>query len=737
MAEERFSKQQLDDAVLLRDSMEEITRLTTSYANELQRASVVTSRVTSEYNKIKTGADQVVRLQREAATSSKATKDAIKEQNKQLDVVRTLNLRINNLYDQAANHTGTVRETLIKQAQILATARDNAQTLSNTFRDIAQASADLDSSTKFFTSLSALTKKIPILSAFSEPFTEAANATRKQIIINEGIVNLQQEASKLTKVQLRAKLKELGVEEDLSKLSKAELLSKAKSLKTQNASVAGFKNLIKSVGTYNALLGAGVALFKSVLKLLFTVDKQVNEIGKAQALSATEAYNFRENIQEAGIYNTDLVNTTKNLLEAQSELSKQSGATRGFKIEELKAQTLLTKRVGIQADSAAKLATLSRLQGENSEDALDSVISSTVALQRQTGIQLDNRDVIEEVANLQGQLSANYANSPKQLAQAVVQVRKLGLNLQQARDASSKLLDFESSISAELEAELLTGKSLNLERARAFALQGKTAEAAEELAKNFGSIEEFQSMNVLQQQALAQAVGMTADELGNALVAERNLSMLGAQTKKDIQERVNQLKEQGKVEEANRLLTQAGNEEDAKAALERLDAQQKFAGAVEKAKDLFTSIIDALPIMLGLLTGIGIIVGTIAYKMAAAALSASILSGGTLVVAGLAAITAAGLGSYLMNDGVIGPDGGMIVSGPKGSIRLNKEDSIIAGTNLFDKSPKQTTQPSSNINSKVLEKLDRLIAVVEKGGNVYMDGAKVGRATVLAGTNLS
>ena len=35
-----------------------------------------------------------------------------------------------------------------------------------------------------------------------------------------------------------------------------------------------------------------------------------------------------------------------------------------------------------------------------------------------------------------------------------------------------------------------------------------------------------------------------------------------------------------------------------------------------------------------------------------------------------------------MEDGIIGPDGGMVVSSPKGSIQLNKDDSIIAGTNL-------------------------------------------------------
>jgi hypothetical protein len=35
-----------------------------------------------------------------------------------------------------------------------------------------------------------------------------------------------------------------------------------------------------------------------------------------------------------------------------------------------------------------------------------------------------------------------------------------------------------------------------------------------------------------------------------------------------------------------------------------------------------------------------------------------------------------------VEDGVIGPDGGLIVSGKKGSIQLNKDDTVIAGTNL-------------------------------------------------------
>ena len=118
---------------------------------------------------------------------------------------------------------------------------------------------------------------------------------------------------------------------------------------------------------------------------------------------------------------------------------------------------------------------------------------------------------------MSGQLSANYKNDPALIAKAVVQANKLGLTLEGAANASSKLLDFESSIQNELEAELLTGKDLNLEKARLLALNGDAAGAAAEMLGQVGSLSEFQNMNVLQQEALAKAVGMTATELANSL----------------------------------------------------------------------------------------------------------------------------------------------------------------------------------------------------------------------------
>ena len=211
------------------------------------------------------------------------------------------------------------------------------------------------------------------------------------------------------------------------------------------------------------------------------------------------------------------------------EIAEATGITAGFTEEQLKSQLILTSKLGLAADEAGKLAIFSTLTDKTTKSINTEILDEVANLEKSTGLRIDGREVIKEVANVSGQLSANYRNDPKLIAKAVIQAKKLGLTLEEAKDISESLLDFESSIEAELEAELLTGKALNLERARSLALQGKSAEAAAEIAEQVGSSAEFQEMNVLAQQSLAKAAGMTVDQLADSLKMQELQSKLGDQ----------------------------------------------------------------------------------------------------------------------------------------------------------------------------------------------------------------
>ena len=107
----------------------------------------------------------------------------------------------------------------------------------------------------------------------------------------------------------------------------------------------------------------------------------------------------------------------------------------------------------------------------------------------------------------------------------------------------------------------------------------------------------------------------------------------------------------------------------------------------------------------------------------------------------LAGIAVAGMMSKLssgkakakesMKDGVIGPGGEMVVSGPKGSIQLDKDDSIIAGTNLGGKGKGGSSKNNINIQpivaainaqNVILNQIAAKSPVIEMGGNEVGQG---------------
>jgi hypothetical protein len=107
------------------------------------------------------------------------------------------------------------------------------------------------------------------------------------------------------------------------------------------------------------------------------------------------------------------------------------------------------------------------------------------------------------------------------------------------------------------------------------------------------------------------------------------------------------------------------------------------------------------------------------------------------IIAGVIAATAIGsLFSDIgkVEDGVIDPQGGLLVSGKKGSIQLHKDDSIIAGTDLGGGKNKTTKGESGGINMSAvvgaISELRRDInALANRPINVSMDGKKVIEAT--------
>jgi len=134
------------------------------------------------------------------------------------------------------------------------------------------------------------------------------------------------------------------------------------------------------------------------------------------------------------------------------------------------------------------------------------------------------------------------------LAEAAVEAAKVGANLSGILEAADNLLSFESSITAQFKAQVLTGRQINTERARQLALDGDIAGLTQEIQSIVGSVGDIQTLNVIQRKSVADAIGISVADLLRISRGEQ------AQQQETVQD---------KLSITNKLLA-AGNEEATK-----------------------------------------------------------------------------------------------------------------------------------------------------------------------------
>lgn len=505
---------------------------------------------------------------------------------------------------------------------------------------------------KLFGGLADITKSIPGLKEFSQPFQDASKAS--QTVSAEMSNAIRTNGKGLT----REKIKQLGLESKLGKLSGSAAASKLSAMsKTSKLIIqmkAGFKALAPVIKTILGPLNLILALFKG--------NSEIVGLKKEMALSNTEAVKFRNNFAEAADESGNVNITATKMLETFTKVNKQFGYITNFAAETYGTMSKLTNVIGLSASSAGNLAAASEINGTNLNDTYKDVLATTYQLQRQSGVQMSNKEILEQTGNVTGQIRANLGSNPVEIAKAVTQAKLFGAELKDVAAAGKTMLDFESSITKELEAELLIGRNLNLEKARAAALAGDQVTLAQELQKEAGSFTEFQSMNVIQQEALASAMGMTSDALADTLMKQE---MQGKNAK--------ELRALGKDELADRLESQTAAEAFT-ATMEKLQAVLvDVVAAFSPILDIVSMIASAISKVIGML-------GPFKGVLAGAAAGTAIAPGIGTVIGGILG----GVSSLAtMDDGIIPAGyGETIIKKGKDTIALNNNDTVVAGTNL-------------------------------------------------------
>ena len=268
-------------------------------------------------------------------------------------------------------------------------------------------------------------------------------------------------------------------------------------------------------------------------------------------------------------------------------ISEASGGIAGFN-KALKSSAVVSQetskyvlgistRMGLGADAAAGLFKHAAMSGKSLKEISDETLGFTANFNRANGVFLSGATILEDVATASAATALSTKKFPGGLKKAAAEARKLGTDLAKSEAAMSGMLDFESSLTAEMEAEVLLGRELNLDKARIAALNGDIAGFNREIAKQGITAASFGKMNVLQQQAVAEAMGMQRDEFAERLKGEQAQKSLAEEAVKNGQKQAKEGKTNAELgaDLAQQTMFSATAAERLDAAFERI--QMKLA----------------------------------------------------------------------------------------------------------------------------------------------------------------
>ncbi len=452
---------------------------------------------------------ETISLEKEMADGLRSYTDMMKDVNRETGKKITLESEVSSqlskltaattkLYQQQEGLNRLTDKQLDKEANkarlAIAELKIKAQSLSSTEKETnigAELVATLEDKFK---------RENTILKQIKEQVSQRKEANKAMGVAGgllKGLTELSPQFAKALKVdEMAADMQEFAdnAAEAGGKVSRLSVLMKGIG--------SGLKNLFSTLTDPTVIIGAMVKGFLAVDKAQTSFQRQTGQT-----------------VDMVDTMNSELLLSSE-YIAAATELTKELGmnAANVFSTEDITEVALMTKQIGLGGKEANALAMQSKVHGMSVEDNNNAIFDGVNAMNAQNNSAINGKKVLEDVANTSAGIAASYAGYPGELAKAATAAASLGMTLDGVDKIAGSLLQFESSIAAEMEAELLTGQSLNLEKARQLALDNDLAGVANELANQGINMVSFSKMNRIQQEAQAKAVGMTRDELAKSLM---------------------------------------------------------------------------------------------------------------------------------------------------------------------------------------------------------------------------
>jgi hypothetical protein len=552
-------------------------------------------------------------------------------------------------YSSNIKDAESLSKDLAKSAQKLAAFtkedlkdRKKAAEYEKLAQDIGTKRSKIESQIRVFKaqSINASKSEQAILSKVNENLENQVDYTKQ---IGEGFKEINDTVHDINKVNVFDGLSEI--------VASVPVLNKifpefGKASKTFN------DNMVNSGNVMQSLVKGGKELTGAFGKmaLAYVGSKAVDEFTKLDertvqfqtnlGLSEKEAFKLQDQMSKVANATGKAYFNSARFAEAQENLNSTLGTNATISGDMAENYSALVYRLGLSNDEATKFNLTAISLGKNSKTYTGQITTQVKLLNGQNKLQIDNRQILKDISNTSSRIQLSTKATGKDLATAVYSAKALGLNMAQLEKTADSLLDFESSIANEMEAELLTGMDLNLEDARRYALNNDMAGLAGEISKQGITSAKFGEMNRIQQESIAKSLGMQADELADSLKLQDQLRGVakdsGYRDSKSLDDLKQKVMLRSKMKDAagkeigyEKALAELGNEE-LKNQVDAATLEQRTAEKQAKAAD---QMIEAFG-PTGLQDTMGKLQKSIDYLAIAIGLLAGVQLGKTLLDAG-------------------------------------------------------------------------------------------------------
>lgn len=340
--------------------------------------------------------------------------------------------------------------------------------------------------------------------------------------------------------------------------------------------------MVAAVAGLVAILKSG---FDTMVEQFNKADQAVSDMQKAfggTKKDAVETFKAAQGMaQEMGIVGVNSKEVAKGMgivSELMGGLDVASQIKSGNKeLEQFaKDATVLSEKFGMSADEIGNIKALATMTGES----MGSLVKKGTGLAK--GLMTD-KEAMKTLASVPKSVSVAFKGGTESLIKAAQKAKMLGTDLGRIQSIGDGMLDIESSLAKEMEARVLTGKQLNLDSARQLALAGDIAGLQDELLNQAGSLEEFQNMNRLQQKSMADAMGMTVEEMTEMLTKAQEYRDVGLDSAK-----ITELQNMNQEQLAEEMKKASSAEQ--KAYIEKMAKEKEAATMAEQFSDIMTKI---------------------------------------------------------------------------------------------------------------------------------------------------